>query len=99
MQTSSRFLWPPRRAPRARSRTFFAALALLCLFGLAAPGCNDGGSALQRGPVATPSAGALRTSASAGANVDLAAVMRRAHFAFRPDGEAWKAKHATYTVR
>ena len=38
-------------------------------------------------------------AASAGERVDLSTVMRRAHFAFRGDGDGWKGGHASYAVR
>ena len=76
-----------------------SALALLMTFALAfalAPGCSThaGGPPAQDNAPIAPAA-----PASAAQQVDLATVMRRAHFAFRRDGDAWKAKHATYTVR
>ena len=63
------------------------------VFGLvgAVSGCHDGV------PGERPPAPAAPAAAPGAAG--LAAVMRRVHFGFRPDGDAWAGGHATYGAR
>ena len=42
---------------------------------------------------------AAHVSRRAGARFDLSAVIRRAHFAYRPEGQGWTAGHSTWSAR
>lgn len=67
-----------------------AALAASCSAGDRGGG-GAGGGATERGAPELP-------PASAAAPIDLGAVMRQVHFAFRPDGERFSGGHSTYAV-
>jgi MYXO-CTERM domain-containing protein len=75
----------------ARTTRSFAWRAFLLLVSICvlAPSCStpDAPSAKSSSPVASAAA------------IDLGGVMRRVHFAFRPDADAWTGGHDTYAVR
>jgi MYXO-CTERM domain-containing protein len=49
-------------------------------------------------PTRVPPAPGLPPAGGADGSVDVAAVVERVHYAFRPDGGAWRAGHATHAV-
>ncbi|HEX8705149.1 MAG TPA: Ig-like domain-containing protein, partial [Myxococcaceae bacterium] len=50
-------------------------------------------------PAAAPAVAPRISSDTPGGRFDLSEVMRRVHFAYRPDGDGWKAGHSTWSAR
>jgi hypothetical protein len=69
----------------------FALLSVLLVLGAA---CRDPAPA-----TATPAVPPRLSPETPGGRFDLTAVVRRVHFAYRPDGEGWKAGHSTWSAR
>ncbi len=69
-------------------------LALLSVVLVLGVACRD-----PAPPAAAPSVPPRISSDTPGGRFDLAEVVRRVHFAYRPDGDGWKAGHGTWSAR
>src|SRR5262245_53082453 len=83
----------PSRHRRPATSRALAAMVVAALAFAVAPGCNTRTQAPP--PPPSPQVPAAGGSAS----FDLHTVMRNAHFAFRPDGGAFRGAHTTYAAR